>query len=116
KILSQLSDAILHTDVERVKALLSEDVRAISDGGPKVSAARNILVGEARVNKFLKALWHKYLPGAAKKFVYVNHKPALLFYHEGKIFRCMIFEIHDEKINHIYIIVNPDKLQSLNIT
>lgn len=116
KILSQLSDAILHTDVERVKTLLSEDVRAISDGGPKVSAARNILVGEARVNKFLKALWHKYLPGAAKKFVYVNHKPALLFYHEGRIFRCMIFEIHDEKINHIYIIVNPDKLQSLNIT
>lgn len=115
KMLQQLSDAISETDVEKVKTLLSEDIKAISDGGPKVSAARNTLVGEKRVSLFLKALWHKYLPGATKKFVYVNHKPALVFSHEAKIFRCMIFEIVDGKIHQIYIIVNPDKLQTLDI-
>lgn len=114
-MLQQLSDAISQTDVEKVKTLLSEDINAISDGGPKVSAARNILIGEKRVGLFLKALWHKYLPGATKKFVYVNHEPALIFSHGGKIFRCMIFEIVNAKISNIYIIVNPDKLHALNI-
>lgn len=114
KILEALSEAIMTTDVEKVKNLLSEDIRAISDGGPKISAARNILTGEARVHKFLNALWHKYLPGSPFKFVYVNHKPALVFYNEGKIFRCMIFEIVNAKIEQIYIVVNPDKLQTLN--
>lgn len=114
KILKQLSRAIQNMDVEGVKHLLSASIQATSDGGSKVSAAKNILAGEDRVYKFLKALWHKYLPGSSKKLVYVNHKPALIFYHEGRVFRCMVFEIIDSRIEQIYIIVNPDKLQYLN--
>lgn len=114
QILQQLSDAIANTDVEKVKRLLSDGIKATSDGGPKVSAARNILRGKDTVYKFLKALWHKYLPASPAKFAIVNHKPAIVFFHEGSVFRCIIFEIIRNEIEDIYIVVNPDKLKSLN--
>lgn len=113
-VLDQLMDAILKTDIKRVVALLSSSVKATSDGGSKVAAARNILVGSDTVSKFLKALWHKYRPGAEVQLTAVNHQPGLIFKDKGLVFRCMVFEIINRKIVGIYIIVNPDKLQHLN--
>lgn len=114
EILEQLADAILNSDVEKVKSLLSASIQSISDGGAKTSAARKILEGEDRVYKFLRALWHKYMPGSPKKFVFVNHHPAIAFFHQNLVFRVMVFELEDNKIDRIYIIVNPDKLQHIN--
>ena len=114
EIMEQLAEAISNTDIEKVKSLLSASVQSISDGGPKASAARKILEGEDRVYKFLKALWHKYVPGSPKKFLSVNHSPAILFFHQSLVFRVMVFEMTGNKIDKIYIIVNPDKLQHFN--
>lgn len=113
-IVEQLADAILNTDVEKVTNLLSENIQSISDGGGKVSAARNILIGRDRVYKFLKAIWHKYGFGAEPAFVRVNHKPAIIFTYRHIIVRCIIFERADNKIESVYIVVNPDKLKALN--
>jgi RNA polymerase sigma-70 factor (ECF subfamily) len=114
-LLRQLTDAILTADIEKVKDLLSADVRSVSDGGSKVRAARNILVGQERVYKLLKAVYTKYFPeNSLTRFATVNHNPAILYLKDGVIYRCAIFEIRDNIFENIYIVVNPDKLQTLN--
>ena len=115
QLLQQLADAISAADIEKTKRLLAQDVQCVSDGGPKVSAARKMLVGQERVFKFLKAIYGKYFPeGATTTFSVVNHHPALLFKLNGKVFRCIVFEMDGPVIRKIFIMVNPDKLQGLN--
>jgi len=99
------------------EAISSSDIECTSDGGSKVRAARNILVGKDPVSKFLRAIYGKYFPeGATSQFATVNHHPAIVFSLDKKIFRCMVLEIEDEVIRKVFIIVNPDKLQHLHFT
>ncbi|HET6544788.1 MAG TPA: sigma factor-like helix-turn-helix DNA-binding protein, partial [Chryseolinea sp.] len=115
QLLQQLADAISAADIERTTRLLAQDVQCVSDGGPKMSAARKMLVGQEHVFKFLKAIYGKYFPvGATTSFSVVNHLPALIFRRDGKIFRCIVFEMQGHTIQKIFIIVNPDKLQGLD--
>jgi len=115
KLLQQLADAISAADIEKTKRLLAQDVQCVSDGGPKVRAARKMLVGQERVFKFLKAIYGKYFPeGATTTFSVVNHHPALLFKLAGNVFRCIVFDMDGSVIRKILIMVNPDKFQGLN--
>ncbi len=116
KMLEQLTEAILNNNLDMVKSVLSKDVKTISDGGKKVSAARKILVGPDHVCKLLEAIYGKYMPESTQMiFTTINHLPAITFATNGSVFRCMMFEIQNGKIEHIYIVVNPDKLEKLNI-
>lgn len=115
-VVEKLTEAILTADVEKVKQLLADEVRSVSDGGNVTSAARKVLVGKDHVAKFLQAIYGKYLPkGTESTLTEINHQPALVFKVNGSIFRCMILEIHENAIVNIFIIVNPDKLQLLLI-
>ncbi|MEQ8551893.1 MAG: sigma-70 family RNA polymerase sigma factor [Cyclobacteriaceae bacterium] len=116
KMLEQLTEAILNNNLDKVKSVLSKDVKTISDGGEKVSAARKILVGPDRTTKLLEAIYGKYMPASTQMvFTTINHLPAITFATNGVVFRCVMFEIQNGKIEHIYIVVNPDKLEKLNI-
>ena len=116
QLITQLANAITSADIEAAKRLLAEDVQSVSDGGPHMRAARKVLIGPERVSKFLQAIYGKYYPeDATTEFTIVNYLPAILFRREGKIFRCMIFEIDEGIIHNVFIIVNPDKLNALQM-
>jgi RNA polymerase sigma-70 factor (ECF subfamily) len=116
-LVTQLADAITSADIETTKRLLAEDIQSISDGGPHMRAARKVLVGPERVSKFLRAIYGKYYPDdATTEFLTVNHLPAILFRRQGEIFRCMIFQIEANRIQNVFIIVNPDKLKALQVS
>ncbi len=109
-----LTEAIGQADVEKVKQLLSGEVHLTSDGGDKMRAARKVLTGRERVMKFMQAIYGKFLlPDTESQLTEINHAPAILFKQNGRVYRCMIFDVRESIINNIYIIVNPDKLQSL---
>ena len=115
KTINQLTEAILTNDLDRVKDVLSENVKSISDGGSKVSAARKTLIGPDRVSRFLRAIYGKYMPRSTSiEYTTINHLPAITFILNDNIFRCMLFDFSKDKVEHIYIIVNPDKLEMLN--
>jgi len=111
-ILHQLTESILAADIEKVKQLLSDDVKLVSDGGPKTSAARNVISGKDDAYKLLKAIYGKYFPeGSSISFTSYNHLPAILYKKDDVLYRCILFEIEEGLIRGMYIIVNPDKLQ-----
>lgn len=113
--LSELRQAISQGDMEQLNALLSEEVRSVSDGGPKARASRKILYGKHRVSRFMQAIHGKYfLAGSATRFCHLNGMPSVLYLTAEGIYRCILFEMRGGQVDAIYIMVNPDKLIQLN--
>lgn len=100
-------------DMDSLEQLLSEDVRAASDGGGKAPASRKILIGLQQVGAFVTGLFKKTYSQTRYEIAIVNHQPAVLVYHEGAVVTCQIFSIRDSRIESIYFMRNPDKMKRL---
>lgn len=106
---------VLHTgDMNRLEAMLNEDIVSISDGGGKARAAINPVYGKKSVAALLQGLYTKFYEDAVVHHGLVNQQPALLYYLEGVLAKCVIFTLQDDQIIGAYIIRNPDKLKNLN--
>jgi len=117
ELLNSLTQAILNADIDKATLLLANDVQFISDGGPNVRASRKILTGADHVVKMLQAIYGKFLPGnSTTTFTELNHNPAILFFDEGKLFRVLLFHIHDRHITNVFVVLNPDKIQNIGLS
>ncbi|MGH7856241.1 MAG: sigma-70 family RNA polymerase sigma factor, partial [Candidatus Binatia bacterium] len=74
--LGRFLDCLSRGDVAGVEALLTEDVRALSDGGGEFLAARVPVLGRNRVARMYVKLSKRRLEGA--EFRVLNGLPALL--------------------------------------
>jgi RNA polymerase sigma-70 factor (ECF subfamily) len=103
-------------DVERLEALLAEDVVLHGDGGGKAPALARALFGARRVARTMGA-WFRQgakIPGAELREVEVNGEAgAIIFDGEGRVISVMALDIADGRIQGIRSIVNPDKLGHL---
>ena len=93
-----------------------------SDGGGKVHAFINPIVGLERVLRAYEGLSRKLANRPSRDFfraMRVNGLPGYVSYERDDIFQTTAFEIEDGKITEIYITRNPDKLrhviEALNI-
>jgi RNA polymerase sigma-70 factor (ECF subfamily) len=93
--------------------LLSENVTLYSDGGGKVHAAIHPIVSVPNV----LALLYGVIKKAPEDFYFevksVNYQPAIMIYMNGKLQSILSFDLRKEKINEIYITMNPEKLPIL---
>jgi RNA polymerase sigma factor (sigma-70 family) len=103
-------------DTKRLEALLHEEIISSSDGGGKAAAARQPVIGKESVLRFLSGIYRKILPDGIVTAVVVNHQPALLYFENGRLETCQIFELHDEQVIRTYFMRNPDKLSMLEAT
>lgn len=76
--LERFLGALLAGDLPALEALLAADVRAVSDGGGEVYAARVPLVGRARVLRFYGTLARKSTRGLRVEVRMLNGFPALV--------------------------------------
>lgn len=111
--LNKYMDVIRSRDVKKLEQLLSNDVMVVSDGGGKVAAALNPLIGTDSASQFLYGIYNKFYFDREPVTGWVNHLPALFYYENDQLATCMIFEIQDELIHRVYIVRNPDKLSSI---
>jgi RNA polymerase sigma-70 factor (ECF subfamily) len=97
-------------DPSRLTALLSEDAVLYSDGGGKVSAALNPIVGADRVVRFLIGIGRK-LPTLDVEFAEVNGEFGAILLDGGKPYSVMTLDLNREgRIAKLYFVLNPDKL------
>lgn len=93
--------------------ILSENVTLYSDGGGKVHAAIHPIVSVPNV----LALLYGVIKKAPEDFYFemksVNCQPAIMIYMNGSLQSILSFDIRKEKINEIYITMNPEKLPTL---
>lgn len=68
-------------DVAGMVALMRDDVRAVSDGGGEVLAARKVVVGAEAVARLYLGLLQKHGQGTEPRLAQVNGEPALVVTH-----------------------------------
>jgi RNA polymerase sigma-70 factor (ECF subfamily) len=100
-------------DMAGLTELLTHDVVTWSDGGGKVSAARQPVVGRDKVLRFIVGLLHKALLELRVELAMINGAPAILLYMGGDLYNAISFEIGNGQIYAIHAVLNPDKLAYL---
>ncbi len=102
-------------DINGLRALLAQNVVVRSDGGGKVHAFLNPIVGLNAVLRLYEGLTRKLgiTDGGFYKPVRIDGLPGYVSYERDNVFQTTAFEIVDGKILTVYITRNPDKLQSV---
>ena len=105
--------AIQSGDMKKLEQLLNDDITVTSDGGGKAPAFRNIIRGIQSVSALLSGLYKKIYHKGQVEIAWVNYQPAIFYSFENKIITCQIFSLKDGKIDRIFFMRNPDKLNHL---
>ena len=113
-LLLEFTQACLNGDLTGLMAVLADDVVEYSDGGGKVSAATRPIHGADRVARFTLGILKKAPPNMTQQFGMVNGEPAIIAFIENEPIVVMVFEIGNGRIQNIYTINNPDKLQRIS--
>lgn len=103
-------------DAQQLAQLLAQDAIFVSDGGGKVRAALNPILGRDKIAAFFMGVRRKLpLPeGTEYHPTVINGLPGFLVVRpDGRIDQTLSFEIQDGVIRRIYVVRNPDKLKAL---
>ena len=100
-------------DLQKLLALMAEDVTLWSDGGGKVTAAEKPLQGCLKVARFLIAIRRsKLVPTLVPQVMLINGQPGLVNFVEGEPHSIFSFEFTSRGIQSIFGVVNPEKLKT----
>lgn len=110
RLLRAFADAAARGSLHELKALMSEDVELIGDGGGKVQAFSKVLCGSQRLAQLYFALWRRMGPAVHMDIVEINGEPGMLRFIDGDLESAQTFEIEGDRIVRIRAQRNPDKL------
>lgn len=113
QITAQFLDASTKGDLQDLLLLLAKDVTFCSDGGGKVVAALKPIHGAGKVARMLLAIRRKWLVNVVSRLVEINGQPGIIQYLNGKIHSAITLEIVDGRIQSIYSVRNPEKLERI---
>lgn len=114
KLIKKFSDASKTGDEKALLALFADDVSMTSDGGGKVTAARKIVRGKAKLAHALAMFGEKYGESFTHRLATINGELGLLTFIDGKIYGATVFEFSENgKISAMYRVMNPDKLNKI---
>ncbi|MDJ0707893.1 MAG: RNA polymerase sigma-70 factor [Leptolyngbyaceae cyanobacterium MO_188.B28] len=114
QLTQQFIQAFGQGDLTGLLNILADDVTFWSDGGGKVTAALKPLQGAQKVAGFLKALHRragKLGEVRQAERVQINGQTGILYSVAGEIDTVATLEVIDNRIQAIYFVRNPDKLQ-----
>lgn len=111
--LNKYLEVLQSGDTHKLEALLNEDIRVVSDGGGKATAALKIVFGKKSVAALLIGLHKKFNRYCDIRKYLINHQPGLLYFSDDKLIKCQTFFYTENGISNVYIIRNPDKLNVL---
>lgn len=102
---------------EKLISLLSEEAILVSDGGGKVRAAIFAIISRERVIAFLKGVIPKTFLGDGHQFADVNGQAGVIVNQAGMPRSVISFRLDEEgqKVERIYVMLNPDKLKHIRI-
>jgi RNA polymerase sigma-70 factor (ECF subfamily) len=100
-------------DTKTLSAMLAENVVLQSDGGGRVLAFRNPIVGMARVIRLFAGLRRKGATGSARLIrpMLIDGLPGFVSLDRGEVLQTTALAVEDGRITAIYIVRNPDKLR-----
>ena len=116
RITTRFIETTRNGDLSGLMAMFAEDAVMTSDGGGKARAALKPVHGADAIARFLMGVLKKNEGwDAVHTLTEVNGQPAFLTSISGQPIAVMILDIQDGVIQNLFIIVNPDKLRSLEL-
>lgn len=115
RLLGGFLRTIKEGDVDGMVHLLAQDATLYSDGGGKAHAARRPIHGAEAITRFLFGLRKSATPDWEIRPAILNGRTGLLNLVDGKVLSAMTFQVEDGKIQGIYVVVNPDKLERVTV-
>jgi RNA polymerase sigma-70 factor (ECF subfamily) len=113
ELLAQFMQAAASGDRAAMKAMMSDEVQLVADGGGKVNSYLKIQHGAARVAGTFWSLEHQFPSQVMYRQAKINGEPGLLRYVAGKLESAQSFIIDGGRIVAVFIIRNPDKLTTI---
>jgi RNA polymerase sigma factor (sigma-70 family) len=115
RIAQAFFEASASGDVAALRATLAETVVLKSDGGGKVLAFINPIVGVERVLRLLSGLHRKYAtqPVMLGRATWIDGLPGYISHDRGNVLQTTALAIESQRITAIYITRNPDKLEHI---
>jgi RNA polymerase sigma-70 factor (ECF subfamily) len=114
RLLRQFLETTAHGDMQQLIALLSEDVILYTDGGGKATAVPNPIYGPQRIARFFLRASKKLMPkDVVRRLAEINGQTGVVVYHHGRVFGVLTIDVVGERIQNIYIVRNPDKLEGM---
>lgn len=110
RLLGGFAEAAQRGDLHALKALLTEDVAIVSDGGGKVPSFGQPVVGGQRVAQIYFAVARRFPDAVRVEVADVNGAPGLLRWVDGVLESVQGIEWDGERIARIHAQRNPDKL------
>jgi RNA polymerase sigma-70 factor (ECF subfamily) len=96
-------------DLGALQQLLAEDVVAYNDGGGKVRAALQPIIGSRHVLRFITGLVDRYTIDGSLLFVEANGHPAVIMSMGGQR-QLVAIGARQGRITEIFAVINPEKL------
>jgi RNA polymerase sigma-70 factor (ECF subfamily) len=113
-LLQSFLEAARGSEMDRLVALLTDNVELHGDGGGKAVAIKKPVVGNTAVAKFVIALTRALPPGAVVRELDLNGAPALMVAtSDGRPFVAVMIETDGQRIRTVFAIANPDKVGSI---
>ncbi|MEU3339864.1 RNA polymerase sigma-70 factor [Streptomyces sp. NPDC002144] len=100
-------------DLDGLMALLAPDVRLVGDSGGKARAPLRVLESADKVGRFLVGAAAKGVPDPSFRIMEINGGPAIVALSAGKPDSVFQLDVFEGRVQAVYIMRNPDKLQSL---
>ncbi|MFB7357232.1 RNA polymerase sigma-70 factor [Streptomyces gardneri] len=102
-------------DLAELLSLLAPDARLVGDSGGKSKAPLRIIDTADKVGRFLCGVAKGSESMYEYRFAELNGGPAVVAFLDGRPDSVFQVEVRDGRVQCVYIIRNPDKLQSLAI-
>ncbi|MET9293225.1 RNA polymerase sigma-70 factor [Streptomyces sp. NPDC003077] len=100
-------------DLDGLLSLLADDVRLVGDSGGKAKAPLRVIESADKVGRFLLAIAGTAAENLEFRFLELNGGMALMALYGGVPDAVFQVDIVDGRIQTVYIIRNPDKLEFL---
>ena len=110
-VLQGFVDRLSRGDLEGMKALMSESATLLGDGGGVVTSVPEPMHGGDRIAALLFAATLRYKRDLRLELAMLNGKPGLLRFVGGRLESAQSFDIEGDRVQRIYVQLNPAKLQ-----
>jgi len=106
-------EAVREQDMDKLVSLLADKVVLHGDGGGKALATKRPVVGRVEVARFVLAVTRAQPPGTTFEEADVNGATAIVVKVPGRVAAAIMIDTDGERIQSIFGVANPDKLDSL---
>ncbi|MGG1517565.1 RNA polymerase sigma-70 factor [Paenibacillus oryzisoli] len=113
QVVEQFVQALASGNVGRLLSMMKQDAVLYSDGGGKVQAAVRPILGAERILAFMNGVLAKVPEGYRFLLEMVNGQLGITGYIHEVPYHVVTFHIEQDRIEEIYLVVNPDKLRHL---